>query len=156
MAPLTNNYLLQLPVRIETWTLNAELEKKINAFELRTYRRLLQIPYTAHVTNERVLKQIKDAAGPFDRLLEIVKRRILVWFGHVTRRNGLSKTVLQGSVNATRSRGRPRKTWYDNIAKWTGLNSYDTNRVAQRRTEWRHISYEASRTRAPTITAVTG
>ena len=56
------------------------------------------ILYTEHVTNDEVCRRIKEQIGPFVDLLTAVKRRKLRWYGHVTRSNGLSKTVLQGTV----------------------------------------------------------
>ena len=65
---------------------------------MRCYRRLLGISYTEHVTNDEVRRRIEEQIGPFVDLLTAVKRRKLRWYGHVTRSNGLSKTVLQGTV----------------------------------------------------------
>ena len=53
--------------------------------------------------------------------LSSVKRRKLKRYGHVTRSSGLAKTVLQGTVQGGRRRGRQRKRWEDNIKEWTGL-----------------------------------
>jgi hypothetical protein len=61
-------------------------------------------------------------AGKKEQLLSVVKRRKLAWYGHVTRHDSLSKTILQETVNGSRKRGGQRKTWIDNIKKWTGLN----------------------------------
>ena len=51
----------------------------------------------------------------------ISKRRKLAWFGHVTRHDSLSKTILQGILEGGRRRGRQRKCWMDNIKEWTSL-----------------------------------
>ena len=61
----------------ESWTLTAELEKKAQAFEMRFYRRLLNISYKDHVTNEGVRRKIKAAIGEYDELLTLVKKRKL-------------------------------------------------------------------------------
>ena len=52
-------------------------------------------------------------------LLATVKRRKLAWFGHVTRHESLSKTILQGTVEGWRRRGRQRKCWMGDIKEWT-------------------------------------
>ena len=75
----------------ESWTLTAELEK-------RCYRRLLNISYKDHVTNEEVRRKIQAAIREYDELLTLVKKRKLRWFGHVSRSSGLAKTILQGTV----------------------------------------------------------
>ena len=82
----------------ESWTLTAELEKRTQAFEMRCYRRLLNISYKDHVTNEEVRRKIQAAIGEYDELLTLVKKRKLRWFGHVSMSSGLAKTILQGTV----------------------------------------------------------
>ena len=88
----------------ESWTLTAELEKRTQAFEMRCYRRLLNISYKDHVTNEEVRRKIQGAIGEYDELLTLVKKRKLRWFGHVSRSSGLAKTILQGTVKGKRKR----------------------------------------------------
>ena len=58
----------------ESWTLTAELEKRTQAFEMRCYRRLLNISYKDHVTNEEVCRKIQAAIGEYDELLTLVKK----------------------------------------------------------------------------------
>ena len=77
----------------ESWTLTAELQKRTQAFEMRCYRRLLNISYKDHVTNEEVRRKIQAAIGEYDELLTLVKKRKLRWFGHVSRSSGLAKTI---------------------------------------------------------------
>ena len=52
---------------------------------------------------------------------ELVKRRRLQWYGHVSSSSGVAKTILQGTVKGGRRQGRQRKRWEDNIREWTGL-----------------------------------
>ena len=80
----------------ESWTLTAEVEKRMQAFEMRCYRRLLIISYKDHVTNEEVRRKIQAAIGEYVELLTLVKKRKLRWFGHVSRSSGLAKITLQG------------------------------------------------------------
>ena len=98
----------------ESWTLTAELQRRILAMEMRCYRKILHISYKDHVTNEEVHAKIQQAIGPHD-LLTIVKRRKLQWYGQVSRSSGLAKTILQGTVKGGRSQGGQRKRWEDNI-----------------------------------------
>ena len=90
----------------ESWTLMAVTEKKIQAFENKSLRRLFGISWREHKTNEYVHKTVEDLVGPQEPLLGTVKRRKLIWFGHVTRHNSLSKTIMQGTVAGGRKRGR--------------------------------------------------
>ena len=82
----------------ESWTLIAELQRRIQAMEMRCYRKILRILYEDHVTNEEVRAKFQQAIGPHEDLLTTVKIRKLQWYGHVSRSSGLAKTVLQGTV----------------------------------------------------------
>ena len=107
----------------ESWTLTAELEKRTQAFEMKCYRRLLNISYKDHVTNEEVRRKIQAAIGEYDELLTLGKKRKLSWFGHVSRSSGLAKPIPQGTVKGKRKRGRQKKKWEETISKsgqeWT-------------------------------------
>ena len=61
--------------------------------EMRSYRKILNISYKDHVTNEEVRAKTQQAIGPHENLLTIVKRRKLKWYGHVFRSSGLAKTI---------------------------------------------------------------
>ena len=121
----------------ESWTLTAETERKIKAVEMRCFRRLLGISYKDHITNEEVKRRIISEIGPYTDLLKTVKQRKLKWYGHVTRSQGLAKTILQGTVEGRRRRGRQRKRWEDNIREWTRSELAVTLRVAESREEWK-------------------
>ena len=83
--------------------------------EMRCYRKILRISYKYHVTSEEVRVKIRQAIGPHEDLLTIVKRRKLQWYGHVSRSSGLAKTILQGTMKGERRQGRQRKRWEDSI-----------------------------------------
>ena len=61
----------------ESWTLSAELKKRTQAFEIRCYRRLLNISYKDYVTKKEVRRKIQAAIGEYDELLTLVKKRKL-------------------------------------------------------------------------------
>ena len=97
----------------ESGTLTAELQKQIQAMEMRCHRKIHHISYKDHVTNEEVRAKIQQAIGPHEDLLTVVKRRKLQWYGHVSRSSGLAKTILQGIVKGEEDkadRGRGGKT----------------------------------------------
>ena len=98
---------------------------------MRCYRRLLNISYKDNVTNEEVRRKIQTAIGEYDELLTLVKKRKLRWFGYVS---GLAKTILQGTVNGKRKRGRQKKRWEDNIKEYTGMDFASSTRTAKNRT----------------------
>ena len=120
----------------EAWTLTAELERRIQAFEMKCLRRILHTNYKDRKTNDYVWQQIEAQAGKQEPLLATVKRRKMQWFGHTTRHNSLSKTVLQGTVEGGRKQGRPHKSWMSNIKEWTGLSVPTLLKAAQDRTTW--------------------
>ena len=126
----------------ETWTLTADLERRISALEMRCYRKILGISYKDHITNEEVRSRIAGVIGPHEDLLTTVKRRKLKWYGHVTRSNGMAKTIMQGTVEGTRRRGRQKKSWEDNIPEWTVLKMSDAVRRAEDRNDWRKLVSE--------------
>ena len=118
----------------ESWTLTAEIEIRIQALEMRCYRRLPNISYKDHVTNEEVRNRIQNATGVHDDLLTMVKKRKFRWYAHISRSSGMgiSKTILQGTVKGARRRGRQKK-WEDNIKEWTEIGFEDSLRAAEDR-----------------------
>ena len=122
----------------ESWTLTAEIERRIHALEMRCYRRLLNISYKDHVTHEEVRHRIQNAIGVHDDLLTMVKKRKLRWYGHISRSSGMAKTILQGTVKGARRWGR-QKRWEDNIKEWTGMGFGDSLRAAEDGEGWKDI-----------------
>ena len=127
----------------ESWTLTAELQRRIQAMEMRCYRKILHISYKDHVTNEEVRAKIQQAIGPHD-LLTIVKRRKLQWYGHVSRSSGLAKSILQGRAKGGRRQGTQRKRWEDNIREWTGLEFAKSQTAVENREKWRELVMKSS------------
>ena len=128
----------------EAWTLNKDLERRISAFEMRCYRKILNISYKDRVTNEAVRNRITHAIGQYKDLLTTVRGKKLVWFGHVVRSSGMAKMILQGTVNGCRRAGRQRRRWEDNIMEWTGMTYEECTRAAESRTRWREIAWCSS------------
>ena len=124
----------------EAWTLLAETERRIQAFEMKCLRRLLRISYMEHKTNDYVRAIVNTNVGPQEPLLATVKRRKLTWFGHVTRHDSLCKTIMQGTVEGGRRRGRQRKSWSDNVKEWTELSMPELLTQSTDRPAWRRMS----------------
>ena len=116
-----------------------DMERRIQALEMRCFHKLLGILYRDHITNEEVKASIGNAFAPYEDLLTSVKRRKLKWCGHVTRSSGLAKTILQGTEQGGRRRGRQRKRREDNTKEWTGLEWRIILRKAENREEWRRL-----------------
>ena len=128
----------------QSWTLTAELQRRIQAMEMRYYRKILYISYKDHVTNKEVCAKIQQAIGPHEDLLTIVKRCKLQWYGHVSRSSGLAKTILQGKVKGGRRQGGQRKRWEDTIREWTGLEFGKSQRAVENREKWRKLVAKSS------------
>ena len=137
MRSLVNSFFLYA---CETRTLTAELEKRVQALEMRCFKRLLSISYKDHITNEEVRNRIKQAGGPCKDLLSTIKRPKLRWFGHVIRGGGLAKTVLHGTVRG----GGQKKRSEDKITELTGLKLSEAVRHADDREKWRGLVYRSS------------
>ena len=72
-------------------------EQRIEAFEMKCYRRILNISYRDRKTNDYVRQKIEELGGKQERLLQVVKRRKLQWYGHITRHDSLAKTILKNN-----------------------------------------------------------
>ena len=122
----------------ETWTISENMAKRLSAFEMWCYRRMLRISWTDKMTNEEVLEKVEID----ERLYITIQTKKLKYFGHIIRQSGepLYRTVLDGKVNGARGRGRPREKWSNNITKWTGLQYHQAVRLAQQRQQWRTIA----------------
>ena len=119
-------------------------KKRIQAMEMRCYRKILCISYKDHVTNEEVRAKIQQAIGPNEDLLTIVKRHKLQWYGHASLSSGLAKTILQGTVKGERRQIGQRKRWEDNIREWTGLEFGKSQRAVENREKCRKLVVKSS------------
>ena len=128
----------------ELWTLTAELQRRIQAMEMRCHRKILSTSYKDHVTNKEVRAKIQQTIRPHEDLLPIVKRQKLQWYGHVSRSSGLAKTILQGTVKGGRRQGRQRKRWEDNMREWTGLEFGKSQRAVENKGKWRKLVVKSS------------
>ena len=102
-------YFLVFPVVTygsESWILRKADQRRLNAFEMWTWRRILRIPWTAKKTNDWVLEQIQ----PHMSLLNIIERGKLQYCGYILKTgNSLENVITQGKVEGKRRRGRPRR-----------------------------------------------
>ena len=114
---------------------------------MRCYRKILNISFVDHVTNQTVRNMVFQAIGPHDNLLAIVKQRKLKWYGHISRSSGLAKTILQGTVRGSRKRGRQKKRWEDNVREWTGLDFATSQRAVEDRIRWKEMMRTSSAVR---------
>ena len=96
----------------ESWTVKKDEHRRIDAFELWCWRRLLRVPWTARRSNRSILKEISPGIS-LERMMLMLK---LQYFGHLMRRvDSLEKTLMLGGIGGRRRRGRQRMRWLDGI-----------------------------------------
>ena len=101
----------------ESWTIKKTECRRIDAFELWCWRRLLRVPWTARTSNQPILKEISPRCSLEGLMLELK----LQYFGHLMRRADLlEKTLMLGKIGGRRRRGWQRMRWLDGI-----INSMD-------------------------------
>ena len=96
----------------ESWTIKKAECRKIDAFELWCWRRLLRLPWMARRSNQSILKEI----SPWCSLEGLMLKLKLQYFGHLMRRSdSFEKTLMLGKIEGRRRRGRQRMRWLDGI-----------------------------------------
>ena len=96
----------------ESWTIKKAEHRRIDAFELWCWRRLLRVPWTARLSNQSSLKAI----SPECSLEGLVLKLKLQYFGHLMRRaDSMEKTLMLGNIEGGRRRGQQRMRWLDGI-----------------------------------------
>ena len=96
----------------ESWTVKKSESRRIDAFELWCWRRLLRVPWTARRSNQSILKEISPGCSLEGMMLKLK----LQYFGHLMRRvDWLEKTLMLGGIGGRRRRGRQRMRWLDGI-----------------------------------------
>ena len=125
----------------ESWTLDKETEKRLQAFEMKTLRRMLGLKSQEYRTNESILQETSYTR----QLVPNIKKRKLRYVGHISRKDeSLEKTIMQGGVEGKRGRGRPRRTWMNDVTEWTSLSVHEVTRKVKNRQEWRKIVKNAA------------
>ena len=128
----------------ESWTLRKKERKKIDAFELWTWRRLLKVPWTAKRTNQSILDEVRPECS----LEALMLKQKLSYFGHVMRaERSLEKTIMLGKVGGSRRRGRQRTRWMDGIREGTGMSLQQLRDIAKDRSTWRELIHGVTRSR---------
>ena len=123
----------------ESCTLTAELQRRIQAMEMRCYRKILHISYKDHVTNEEVRAKIKQSTGPHEDLLTIVKKRKLQWYSHVSRLSGLAKPSCKAQSKGEEDqadRGRGGETTSGNGQAWNSPSPRGQWRTGENGGNW--------------------
>ena len=117
----------------ETWVILTGDRKRIDAFEMWVWRRMLRVPWTARRTNVSILNEIR----PAQRVSSMTYGRILKFFGHISRHDNMERLVVQGKPEGKRKRGRSPTRWTDAISKLTNSTFVNAAREANNRGTWR-------------------